>query len=440
MSFINRLWTNPGPDRGWSWCVCVSVFYFNFAYYGQVRSAGVIYNALLNDLGFTPADSARPNSLQNSVSFCAGILSGHCQIYLTLRWTTFFGYLLSTVSCVALFFGPLTVAWISIWSGFCIGLASGLSSPAMYQVVAEYFKEYRTTALATSLAGSAIGGLILPPLMSYCLEEYGLRGTYLICGCIYAQGLVFSVLLRKRDRTQFHSKYFVNTECGNSNPRPTEQPTEVKNFVQKIVTRVFPRTLIMVLTTPMFWVMVTASICFLLSMTTYMITFVAHVSSRGSTVGHLAVSVANLSDLLVGRFAIGFLTDKNLVSPNNLFGIVMFAFGLTLVLAGFCHSTAWLFVCAGFLGASMSGYLPLRTVLLAKYLGVRSTAFAVGVLVFLTGLLCFFVPAIIDLTTGTEKNFDKMYFVIGSLSIAAALVWGSEKLFACSDNDNSSQI
>lgn len=65
-----------------------------------------------------------------------------------------------------------------------VGTGAGLSFPPTVYIVTSYFVRLRGLANGICISGSALGSIILPPLLRYLLETYGYRGAVLIMGGI----------------------------------------------------------------------------------------------------------------------------------------------------------------------------------------------------------------------------------------------------------------
>lgn len=74
--------------------------------------------------------------------------------------------------------------------GIMMGTGAGLSFPPTVYIVTSYFVRLRGLANGICISGSAIGSIILPPLIRYLIVTYGYRGTVLILGGITLNTLV----------------------------------------------------------------------------------------------------------------------------------------------------------------------------------------------------------------------------------------------------------
>lgn len=68
--------------------------------------------------------------------------------------------------------------------GLLVGTGAGLSFPPTVYIVTSYFVRLRGLANGICISGSALGSIILPPVLRYLLENFGYRGAVLIMGGI----------------------------------------------------------------------------------------------------------------------------------------------------------------------------------------------------------------------------------------------------------------
>lgn len=59
--------------------------------------------------------------------------------------------------------------------GILVGVGAGLSFPPTVYIVTSYFVRLRGLANGLCISGSAIGSIILPPVLRILLEQYGYR-------------------------------------------------------------------------------------------------------------------------------------------------------------------------------------------------------------------------------------------------------------------------
>jgi len=59
--------------------------------------------------------------------------------------------------------------------GLMVGIGAGLSFPPTVYIVTSYFEKLRGVANGLCISGSAIGTIVLPPLLQYLLDSFGHR-------------------------------------------------------------------------------------------------------------------------------------------------------------------------------------------------------------------------------------------------------------------------
>ena len=76
------------------------------------------------------------------------------------------------------------VNFLYISYGVLVGTGAGLAFPPTVYIVTSYFVKLRGLANGLCISGSALGSIILPPVLRILLENFGYRGACLIMGAI----------------------------------------------------------------------------------------------------------------------------------------------------------------------------------------------------------------------------------------------------------------
>ncbi|CAG2222167.1 unnamed protein product [Mytilus edulis] len=118
-------------------------------------------------------------------------------------------------------------AWV-VLTGIAFALLHG---PVSY-LIGVYFVKRRNLAQAISGAGFGLGGLIFPPIYTYLIEEYGLRGGLLITGGVQLNIIAFALLLRPLSNNCLKER---ETKCKNqeNNENMTAYKSEPETFLDK---------------------------------------------------------------------------------------------------------------------------------------------------------------------------------------------------------------
>ena len=79
---------------------------------------------------------------------------------------------------------------------FSAGVADAMLTSPGEVLTAAYFRKRRSLAIAVVKAGASIGSVSYPPMLTYLVSEYGLRGALLLTGAISLHSLPAALLLR----------------------------------------------------------------------------------------------------------------------------------------------------------------------------------------------------------------------------------------------------
>ncbi|KAK7486456.1 hypothetical protein BaRGS_00022257, partial [Batillaria attramentaria] len=150
------------------------------------------------------------------------------------------GFFLGVSAILASFATNLTYLILSqaVLHGFGVGLCG--VTPTL--LIGFYFRRRRSLANSISKCGVGAGAMIFPPMITYFIQEYGVRGALLLVGSICLNGLTAGALMRplsfytKRHRLRSARRRQSDAECfsedekqGEVNTRTDFKATEEKN-------------------------------------------------------------------------------------------------------------------------------------------------------------------------------------------------------------------
>lgn len=179
---------------------------------GIEPSFGLLFNDILTDLNVGTAGAAIIISGLDVMMNMSGLFVGPFLKKFSYRKVAFGGSLLCALGLVLTSFASSMLHIIctySIVNGigkylFCIFTNSlsqistgvGLATSAAFVALNHYFTRKRGQAVGLSMAGTALGMLILPQLISICLEAYGFRGTLQVLGALALHAALGATLLQ----------------------------------------------------------------------------------------------------------------------------------------------------------------------------------------------------------------------------------------------------
>ncbi|XP_051160591.1 monocarboxylate transporter 9 [Leptopilina boulardi] len=182
------------PDGGWGWFVLLAAVMVNLLIPGTVKSFGVLFVVYLEVFSTTPSEASWIPALCYFLYSSLGPLSSILSVKYSYRTVTLIGGTLAAVGMMLSFFAN-SVSFLYVSYGLLVGAGAGLAFPPTVYIVTSYFVRKRGLANGLCISGSAIGSIILPPLLRFLLHEYGYRGSVLIMGAImlnvWASGLLY---------------------------------------------------------------------------------------------------------------------------------------------------------------------------------------------------------------------------------------------------------
>uniref|UniRef100_A0A1L8DEJ0 Putative monocarboxylate transporter n=2 Tax=Nyssomyia neivai TaxID=330878 RepID=A0A1L8DEJ0_9DIPT len=171
------------PDGGWGWLVLAGSMLVNILIPGTIKSFGVLFVEFLETFNASPATAAWIPALCYFLYSSLGPVSSILSVKYSFRTVTLLGGTFAAVGMILTFWAS-SVTYLYISYGIMVGTGAGLAFPPTVYIVTSYFVRLRGLANGLCISGSALGSIILPPVLRYLLETFGYRGACLIMGGI----------------------------------------------------------------------------------------------------------------------------------------------------------------------------------------------------------------------------------------------------------------
>ncbi|XP_050454063.1 monocarboxylate transporter 5-like [Cataglyphis hispanica] len=181
------------PDGGWGWVVLFSALLVNFLIPGTVKSFGVLFVEFLHVFKASSTAASWMPALCYFLYSSLGPLSSILSTKYSYRTVTLIGGTFAASGMMLSYFAN-SVTYLYVSYGLMVGIGAGLSFPPTVYIVTQYFERLRGLANGLCISGSAIGTIVLPPLLQYLLDCFGYRGAVLIMGGITLNTLVCGLL------------------------------------------------------------------------------------------------------------------------------------------------------------------------------------------------------------------------------------------------------
>lgn len=171
------------PDGGWGWLVLAGSMLVNILVPGTIKSFGVLFVEFLEAFQATPSAAAWIPALCYFLYSSLGPLSSILSVKYSYRTVTVIGGTFAAAGMILTYWAT-SVNYLYISYGVLVGTGAGLSFPPTVYIVTSYFVKLRGLANGLCISGSALGSIILPPVLRYLLVNFGYRGACLIMGGI----------------------------------------------------------------------------------------------------------------------------------------------------------------------------------------------------------------------------------------------------------------
>ncbi|CAM1292292.1 SLC16A12 (predicted) [Pycnogonum litorale] len=198
------------PDGQWGWMILLGTFTISFLSSGIIKLSGILLINIMKVFNASPLETSWILSLMMSLlNFMGPAARAICHYFSSRVAIIISSILLSSGLIMTSFATEVIDLYFSL--GILIGTSAGLTLVPSIVVTCEYFRKRRGMASGVTLSGSSLGAFLLPPIMTYLIEEYSFRGAVLVLGGISLNMFVAGMLLQP---VKYHMKRIVNDEVG----------------------------------------------------------------------------------------------------------------------------------------------------------------------------------------------------------------------------------
>lgn len=171
------------PDGGWSWMVvlgaCISLFFFP----AVTVAYGILFKGHLEAMGATATEfTIIGNGLSTVWSFSAVFMAPLAELF-GARSLTLLGGLLAFLTLTLVAFSTSIVSFTLTYT-ILGGISSSLCSFFGVVLIPKYFDKKKGLANGFVVSASALGKIVMAPLIRLFLEQYGYRWACLMVGAL----------------------------------------------------------------------------------------------------------------------------------------------------------------------------------------------------------------------------------------------------------------
>ena len=304
------------------------------------NSIGVFFPPICANLGFTTAQISFHITIRGLATVAALPLAGMMLTKYRSRYVLTPAALLLVCSIGSMsFFSELWQWYIaSVFYGIAGAFLFLMMSPL---ILTNWFKSKTGFAVGVAMAFSGLGGIVMNPVGSVLIDQFGWRTAYLIFAGIGALCMLpFTAFVLERRPEDMGEQPYSEENDG----------LPAADGGKKIPNRRRPSELA---GRPVLWVFL-AIVMIVAFETVFIYHFPGYALSIGlsTTVGS-AMSSASMAGNLIGKFGLGWLNDRLNAKRTFMLGILLTMFGIAIIQA-FWRSPIMLTIGSGLYGVCMA--------------------------------------------------------------------------------------
>ena len=359
----NQSWQSPtGAKRRhfYGYVVVAAAFFVMVLMWGVFFTFGIFFKPMLADLGWTRAVTSGAFAvfwiIQGLLSIVVGRINDRFGPRIVITVCGFvlgLGYLLMS---------QIGTLWqLYLFYGVIIATGMGGTFVPLLSTVARWFVKRRGTMTGIVVAGSAVGGLISPPLANWLISIYDWRISYIILGSIALVVVVIVAQLLRRDPAQ------VGQMPYGEGKEETELKVGAKAFSLKEAA-----------SGRQFWLVFSMFLC--LGFALFII--LVHIAPHATDLGFSAATAANIlaaagGGSVIGRLLLGGAADRIGNRQVFIIGFVLMAVASLWLIPA---TETWaLYLFAVVFGFASGGGIMSESPLVAELFGLGSHGLILGV-------------------------------------------------------------
>ncbi|XP_050412127.2 monocarboxylate transporter 6 isoform X2 [Patella vulgata] len=188
-------------DGGYGWVVVGACFVVHMFQVGYLRAFGLLFVKFLEEFKAPASVTSTIMGVQSAIFSLTSLLVLNVFIeYWSIRGYAMLGSAVTAIGVTISCFAP-NVEYLIFSQSMFIGIGNAFSYGPGIVLIGRYFKKRLALANSIANAGVSAGAVVMPILISYLLEEYGLRGSLIVLGGVMSQVIVCAALYRSPEQS-----------------------------------------------------------------------------------------------------------------------------------------------------------------------------------------------------------------------------------------------
>ena len=189
------------PDGGWGWVIVAAAFIINFLLSGDTNSFPVLLPELSSYFDVNESFVSWAGYIRFGACFVSGPLVGYLVNKYGCKEVTLLGAVIVFVSGCTAARANDVMSFIFLF-GVVQGIAHGLSFIPPIIAIGTFFEKRRAIAIGIASSGGGLGGMLLPPLLRFLIDEFTWRGAILLTSAMMLNIIGGAMLFRKLEEIQ----------------------------------------------------------------------------------------------------------------------------------------------------------------------------------------------------------------------------------------------
>jgi MFS family permease len=343
----------PAPRLFYGYVVVLAGFFIMIAYSAARTSYGIFFHPMADEFGWGSALTSGPLSLSIVIDGLLGIPMG--------RLTDRFGPRLVLTVCACLLgagfilMSRITVIWqMYLVYGVLIGVGMGGVFVPVVTNISRWFIARRSTMNGLVLAGTGVGTLIVSPLTSWMIENYGWRTSYIVLGIAIFLIVFILAQFMRLDPQQIGQAPYSKAMAGK---REIKKESRSYTFTEALKSRQFWLVFCMFFSFGFF----------AMSISVHIVPHVIHLQISAAIAASILATIGAVN--IAGRLAFGAIGDKIGAKQAYGLGLVVMAAAVFWLIS---IDRAWLFfVFAVIYGFNVGGMGSVQAPIVAELFGLK---------------------------------------------------------------------
>ena len=296
---------------------------------------------------------------------------------------------------------------VSIGMGLGIACMGGLSWP---RSVISWFDHWRGRAIAFSVLGASLACIMMPPLVTTLVAEYGWRTTYIIFAATTALALFPVVFLYMKD----HPSEVGDVRDGHNyvNTNPMEMVEIIEDSREWTIGEMYRSRA--------FWsigIMFGAMTCVFSAVMLHLFGHLTDIGLEESTAALILSCIGLFA--AIGKPVVGWLSDY--LGARISIWLALICQGSALLIFTVASGAMLSFIAACLYGFGLSGMSPLRTFSISTAIGSKSFGAATGAIRFIELPFILSASPIAGLIYDTTGSYKMAFLILSGLMLVACI-------------------